>query len=390
MQRTSNHCAVAGAERRAAAGLRIGSAAALLALLAASACDTEEASKKADGKGLDLGSVSAGWGPDRETFTEAERPGGATLNSVTDNPGHGDERNFLSVTALSTGERGVGGDIALEPRETYEATAFFRNDAAPGTGAGASTGTRVRATLPAAVKGRERVSVFLQSDNAEPALLWQSLALTTPAAKPVAVRIVPDSARLYTAALPKGVRLPVEELFSEAGTLIGCTTLDGVLTGARRCEGRVRFRFVADQPNFVISQAVSRAGETVTSGLRFEAGTRVTFKMRYLNTGTTQQNDVVLRSELPAAFRYVSGSTSSSASGTGSKWKRISDGVTGAGLNLGSYAPGGGAYLKFTAALPGAADLDCGLTSMTSTALARTTNGTKSVQSVVLVEKKCG
>ncbi|MFB6679681.1 hypothetical protein ACFCWG_46340 [Streptomyces sp. NPDC056390] len=57
---------------------------------------------------------------------------------------------------------------------------------------------------------------------------------------------------------------------------------------------------------------------------------------------------------------------------------------------MGSFAPGGDAYLKFTAVLPGAEDLDCGLTSTTSTASARTLNGTKSAQSVILVEKKCG
>ncbi|WP_399879982.1 hypothetical protein ACGH7X_00095 [Streptomyces sp. BBFR51] len=354
-----------------------------------SACDTGNTGNDS-GKGLDLGSVTAGWGPDRPTFTEADRPERATLNSVTDNPRHGDERNFLSVTEVATGQRYVGGDVTLQPGQTYEATVFFRNDADPGTQTGVSTGTRVRATLPARVKGRERISAFLQSDSAEPARLWQSLALATPADTSVSVRIVPDSARIYTEAAPKGVSLPTDELFSEAGTLIGCSAQDGVLTGARQCEGRVRFRFVADRPNFVISQAVSQAGETVTSGLRFEVGTRVTFKMHYRNTGTTQQNNVVLRSELPASFRYVSASTSFSTSRTDSKWKKTEDGVTEDGLNLGSFDPGGGAYLKFTAVLPDEEDVDCGLTNTTSTALARTPNGTKSAESVILVEKKCG
>ncbi len=381
--------AVAGAPHRLAGDSRIWAMITLLVLVTTSACDTGNTGNDS-GKGLDLGSVTAGWGPDRPTFTEAGRPDRATLNSVTDNPRHGDERTFLSVTEVATGQRHVGGDVALQPGQTYEATVFFRNDVAPGTQAGASTGTRVRATLPATVKGRELISAFLQSDNAEPALLWQSLALAAPADSPVAVRIVPDSARVYTEAAPKGVTLPTEELFSEAGTLIGCSAQDGVLTGARQCEGRVQFRFVADQPNFVISQAVSRAGETGTSGLRFEAGTRVTFKMHYRNTGTTQQDNVVLRSELSASFRYVSGSTNVSTSRTDGKWTKVGDGVTEDGFNLGSYVPGGGAYLKFTAVLPDAEDVDCGLTSTKSTAMARTENGTKSVKSAILVEKRCG
>ncbi|MFJ8010728.1 hypothetical protein [Streptomyces fagopyri] len=185
--------------------------------------------------------------------------------------------------------------------------------------------------------------------------------------------------------------LPAEEFFSEAGTLIGCSKQDGVVTGAKQCEGHVHFRFVADQPNFVISQSVTRAdGTGQPDTIRLEVGARVTYKIHYSNTGTTQQNNVVLKGELPAKFRYVAKSTYLAASLTGGTWKKTSEGVTSGGLNVGSYAPGGGAYLKFTVALPEATDLDCGLTSTTSTASALTQNGGKSAESVLLVEKKCG
>lgn len=373
------------------AASRIWAAVALLGLLTISACDAGDKSGGERAKGLDLSDVAAEWGPDRETFTEEGRPERATLNSVTDNPRQGDERNFLSVEEVSTGRTHWQGDVGLEPGQTYEASIFFRNDADPGTEAGASRGTRVRAQLPATVKGREPITGFLQSDNAVTSLLWRSLVLAVPADQPVALRIVPDSARAYTGAVPKGVALPAEELFSEAGTLIGCSSQDGVVTGAEQCEGYVRFRFVADQPNFVISQGVSRADAKVQeSGLRYKGGTRVKYKIHYRNTGTTRQANVVLREELPAMFHYVSGSSNYATGSTGGKWQKTADGVTGGGINLGSFAPGGDAYLKFTAVLPGAEDLDCGLTSTTSTASARTLNGTKSAQSVILVEKKCG
>ncbi|MFB6679682.1 hypothetical protein ACFCWG_46345, partial [Streptomyces sp. NPDC056390] len=153
------------------------------------------------------------------------------------------------------------------------------------------------------VQAQDFESRVVDSDNAVTPLLWQSLALAVPADQPVALRIVPDSARAYTGAVPKGVALTAEELFSEAGTLIGCSSQDGVVTGAEQCEGHVRFRFVADQPNFVISQAVSRADAKVQeSGLRFKGGTRVKYKIHYRNTGTTRQTNVVLREELPAMF----------------------------------------------------------------------------------------
>ncbi|MEU9187096.1 hypothetical protein AB0D14_21650 [Streptomyces sp. NPDC048484] len=356
-----------------------------------SACDPGDKSDGEGRKGLDLSVVTEGWGPGRETFTENGRPDSAVLNSVTDNPKHGDERNFLALKDVSTGQWYSKGDVSLEPGRTYEASIFFRNDADPGTGRGASTGTRVRAQLPAEVKGRKRITGFVQSDNTAPSPLWRSLALVAPADQPVSLRILPDSSRVYTGALPKGAPLPAEELFSGAGTLIGCASQDGVVTGAEQCTGHVQFRFVADQPNFVISQAVSRAATNAQeSGLRFTEGTRVEYKLRYRNTGTTQQNYVVLKESLPAGFHYVPDSTHYSMSATGGEWKKTADGVMGDGINLGSFAPGGGAYLKFTAILPRAEDLECGLTSTTSTVSARTQNGTKSAESVVLVEKKCG
>ncbi|MGW4674313.1 hypothetical protein [Streptomyces sp. NPDC004324] len=185
--------------------------------------------------------------------------------------------------------------------------------------------------------------------------------------------------------------LPAEEFFSEAGTLIGCSKQDGVVTGAKQCEGHVYFRFVADQPNFVISQSVTRAdGAGQPDAIRLEAGEHVTYKIHYSNTGTTQQDNVVLKEELPAGFRYVARSTYLATSLTGGKWKKTSEGVASGGLNVGSYAPGGGAYLKFTVVLPGSTDLECGLTAITSTASALTQNGGKSADSVLLVEKKCG
>lgn len=357
--------------------------------MSTTACDGGGDSDDKGQKGLDLSPVAAGWGPEREVFTEKDRPRQAILNSVTDNPRYGDERNFLSVEDVSTGRWQADGDVDVEPGETYEASVFFRNDGAPGE-AGASIGTRVRAQLPATVKGRERISGLLQSDNAATPLVWRSLVLAAPADKPVAIRIVPHSSKMFTKSAPKGMTMPADELFSDAGALVGCSTTDGIVTSEDDCEGYVRFRFVADQPNFVVSQAVAPTdSDSPGNGMRFEAGTRVTYKIRYQNTGTTQQNNVVLKEELPDGFRYVRGSTNVATGSTDGKWKKTDDGVTQDGINVGSYAPGGGAYVKFTALLPDGKHQDCGLTSATGTASARTQNGTKSTPLVILIEKKC-
>ena len=45
---------------------------------------------------------SSAYGPERKTFTMKEPAGYPTFNSITDNPGVGDERNFVRVREVGT------------------------------------------------------------------------------------------------------------------------------------------------------------------------------------------------------------------------------------------------------------------------------------------------
>ena len=51
-----------------------------------------------------------GWGPERETFTSKEPADYVTFNSITDNAGVGDERNFVRVREAGTQDK--FGDLA--------------------------------------------------------------------------------------------------------------------------------------------------------------------------------------------------------------------------------------------------------------------------------------
>jgi hypothetical protein len=53
------------------------------------------------------------------------------------------------------------------------------------------------------------------------------------------------------------------------------------------------------------------------------------------------------------------GSTYISTSVTKSHWAHTDDGIVGRGLNIGSYAPGGNAYLKFTVRPRGKTTFTC-------------------------------
>jgi hypothetical protein len=367
--------------------LVVGAWAAVSALLLSSCASEVPSQSSARDAGVDLSKVSDGWGPDRPMFRADDRPTEPALNAVQNNPQWGDERSFLKVRDTGKAEWAVQGDIALVPGRTYEGVILFHNAARAGVGAGNLRGTHVRAQLPASLAGRGRVSAIVSSGNAAITAVWRSLVMTSPVDQAVAIRIVPDSARLSFARRPD-TPVSVVDLFSDRGALISCAAAPGVVPAD--CQGEVSFRFVADQPNFIITQEVSRSGAGHYGyDSHFSPGDEVDLKMQYKNTGTTQQNDVVLRTEWSPGVDYVTGSMRMANSATGNKWTRVPEDVPVGRFTIGSYAPQGNAYVRVTVRLPAADSLGCGFTSVFARAVAETKNGSKSVTTDLWIEKKC-
>jgi hypothetical protein len=77
------------------------------------------------------------------------------------------------------------------------------------------------------------------------------------------------------------------------------------------------------------------------------APSQLTYKLKYKNTGSTQQDNVLIAMQIPGGSEYVMGSTYIATSVTHGEWKLTNDGIAGRGLNVGSYNPGGTVYLKF-------------------------------------------
>jgi uncharacterized repeat protein (TIGR01451 family) len=88
---------------------------------------------------------------------------------------------------------------------------------------------------------------------------------------------------------------------------------------------------------------------------------------------------------------YVAGSSYISNSKTNSQWQNTVDGIAGAGgYKIGSYAPKGNAYFKFSAKVPANDKLaKCGDNTLTNKAIAFTNNGDKSDTATITVTKDC-
>jgi uncharacterized repeat protein (TIGR01451 family)/LPXTG-motif cell wall-anchored protein len=336
------------------------------------------------------------WGPDRPTYTYDSPADHVTFNSMTGTENYGDERNFVRIKEATAANNTYTDEINLQPGKEYSVMVFFHNNAKTSLNSeanqfkGIATNTKMRVQMPATVKAGEkaRITGFISADNAQPKeVLDEAYGV---ASNNVALRYVPDSAVITSNGAVNGQKMP-ETLYT-TGAALGYDALDGKLPGCNQYAGYVVFKVKVDQPNFEVTKTVSEKGKnTYQESVTVKSGSEVEYKIHYKNTGTTVQNDVVIKDVLPAGVTYVNGSTQVSNSASNNQWKATTNNeVTKGGLNIGNYAAGGGAYVKFTAKVAKNDDLaKCGVNTLVNTATAQTKNGDKHDTANVVVTKEC-
>lgn len=336
------------------------------------------------------------WGPDRPTFTMAHPAPYVTFNSITDNPTHGDERNFVQIKEATASNSTYGENVNLQAGHDYEVYVYYHNNAASNLNdaahdyKGIAKNAYMRVQMPATVEAgqKARVTAFVGASNANPTQVWDEAYGT--ATGNFALRYVPGSATIHSNGAVNGKTLP-NNLYT-TGTPLGYDSLNGTLPGCNQYAGYVTFKIHVDQPNFEVQKTVSLAGQNkYAEQVTAQPGNEVDYKIQYKNTGTTQQDNVVIKDMLPAGMTYVSGSTKVANSKTNGQWTSVSDnGVVAGGINIGSYAPNGNAYVKFTAKVVDNDKLaNCGVNTLVNTAKAETPNGSKSDTANVVVSKTC-
>lgn len=335
------------------------------------------------------------WGPDRPTYTIEKPADHVVFNSITNNPAHGDERNFVQIKEASASSQTYAEEVALQPGKEYQVYVYYHNNAASNLNdaahnyKGIAKDTMMRVQMPASVKAGEkaRITGVVSASNATPAQVWDEAYGSSASA--VALRYVPNSATIHSFGAVNGKTLPDSLLTT--GTHLGYDALDGKVPGCNEFSGYVTFKFKVDQPNFTVEKTVSLAGKNMFSeSVTAKPGEEVEYKIQYKNTGTTQQNDVVIKDMLPKGVSYVAGSTVAASSASNGQYVKVSDNVTTSGINLGSYAPNGNAYVKFRAKVVDNTKLEkCGLNTLVNTATAETNNGSKSDTANVVVSKDC-
>lgn len=281
--------------------------------------------------------VDTPWGPDRATFTWDNPAPYATFNSITDNPRVGDERNFVQIREVN--QQYYQDEVTLERGKTYEVYIYYHNNADGNevgeTAIGIADGAAVKSSFPATVKAGERATVTatIFASDTNPLAVWDGAYINP--SQDLYLRYIPGTATIHNGGALDGQSIGPDALFGE-GALLGYNKFSGILPGCNKYAGYITYQIFADSPGFDISKSVVGDYSIV------KKGDVVTFKVRYDNTGTMDQTNVVVKDTLPDALQYVVGSAKLYNNNNPNGVSVNDDIISENGMNIGDYAGGTG------------------------------------------------
>ena len=338
--------------------------------------------------------VSFAWGPSRATFTVESPAPYVTFNSITNNPVDGDERNFSRAKdTTATSSSAWTDSVAVAPGKEYVVRMVVHNNAADNLNLKA-VNTRASAAVPTTTGKSVTVSNYVSADNANPGKVWDDVTFT--GTQDFNLAYVPGSARIYNsgyAAGGGGQPLP-DSIVTSAGAVLGYEKAgDGIIPGCFKylsyVEYKVKPQFAAT-PSFEVAKTVRKSGTTTWGETAaVAAGDTVQYRIKYSNTSTVQQDNVVVKDTLPAGTSYVAGTTKL-YNNLYPSGKAMSDNVTGAGINIGHHSGGSASFVVFDAKVAANDGLAvCGPNTLKNIAKVVTDYGTKQDDADVTVTKTC-
>ena len=329
------------------------------------------------------------WGPNRPTFTIQAPADHVTFNSITNNPAHGDERNFMQIREKDARNETYTDEISLTGGKEYVVYVYYHNNAASNlnaSGKGVAQNAYTRAEIPSTVANGASTqgAAYVGASNASPASVYDDITFKNTTGGDIALRYVPGSTTIHNFGKTNGATMP-DTILNTGGVKLGYDALNGTLPGCNEYAGYVTFRIKADQPNFTFKKEVRLNGtKEWQKGVAVKPGDTVDYLLTYKNTGSTTQTGVTFKDELPAGLAYVAGS-SKLANGNNPGGKAVGDEISQGGMKVGDYNPGAAAYFTFSATASGE---QC--TTLTNRAAVLTNNGAREDTAAVTVgEENC-
>ena len=279
----------------------------------------------------------------KDYYTWERRPQFAVFNSIIDNPFYGDERNFVRIRDLSGSSSDSGKRILIKRGHIYEVVIYYHNDSDPLTVAkeaiGIADGAAIKSSYPKTViePGKEYyISASIIAADTNPIEVTDKVTIVTEDYSCI-LRYIPGSVIIHNRGKLNGINLSPKNLFG-IGSVLGYNKLSSLVPGGIEYSGFVTYRLIADYPDFQIDATAIKNDETHQN--------HYLIAVKYMNTGTITQNNVVIRVTLPQNVQYLKGTCC--LSNNNNTKKKISDRVISVtGANIGNYGQHGWAIVEF-------------------------------------------
>ena len=184
--------------------------------------------------------MNPGWGPERKMFTMSNPGTYPSINSISDNPTIGDERDFLRIGEICPDKTKLSGinysePFLIQPNKRYLVYTYCHN-ACSSTYfdekhdySGAAIGIRLTCFYSKTVTPSSSgfVSSTITGDNTIPPSVWSTIKLIS---KENIILELEGPAKIYNDWKTNKQELPMT-LFSRQGTMLGTDELDGIMFG---------------------------------------------------------------------------------------------------------------------------------------------------------------
>ena len=258
----------------------------------------------------DLNAMSADWGPTGYVLDEDDRPSSPMINQAEEDNEvvGGDERRFLAVRDADEDADFVR-NLTITEDGSYQGYIYFNNGADPDSAETATRDARVSLKIPEEIKDRKLMSATIRAANSWPPDVYSSVTLETPLDS-FRLGVTVTSAKLWLRGGEESIDMPVNELLSDRGALLGCANgADGIVGAGHSCWGFVTFEFSALESIF--STDVRAGAESIAhfeNSIFVEDIRAYDVLARYYNLGDIPQQNVAIRPVIPPGMAYITGS----------------------------------------------------------------------------------
>lgn len=307
-------------------------------------------------------SAIAAFGPDRPTKVY-NGPGTAgfdhvTFNSFTNVPKFGDERQFFNGQYADKPETYYPTLTQLRRGDEVTMHVYIHNNADPklnASGKGVAKNVNVKVELPQGVaKGNRSGKATINSSNAQPQSIFSTVDFAAENGGFYGLNFVEGSAKL----VGNGINKSVSDSLVTTGVNIGD------VKGCFEYAVAVTFKVKVEMPRYEIQKQVAVPGQPWGEVANQKVGDTTSWLINFNNKGDSQLNDVKIVDTLPPFTKVVPGSVQVFDSNAPNGYTYSDNAVQANGkqinIDIGDYAPGAGAYVKFKTTIQDVEELACG------------------------------